>query len=66
MGQSVLRKGLPPPDKIGLPELSPFLKLVLQSGEKSARIFNQTLIECEIFYTSKYPTITYSTYYQAK
>uniref|UniRef100_A0A8W8NRB8 HECT domain-containing protein n=1 Tax=Magallana gigas TaxID=29159 RepID=A0A8W8NRB8_MAGGI len=55
--RTVLPNGLPPPDKISVPDLSPSLKLALQSGEKSAHIFNQTLKECEIFYTTIYPTI---------
>lgn len=63
--RTVLPNGLPPPDKISVPDLSPSLKLALQSGEKSAQIFNQTLKECEIFYTTKYPTIADSAYYQA-
>lgn len=63
--RTVLPNGLPPPDKISVPDLSPSLKLALQSGEKSAQIFNQTLKECEIFYTTIYPTIADSAYYQA-
>lgn len=63
--RTVLPNGLPPPDKISVPDLSPSLKLALQSGEKNAHIFNQTLKECEIFYTTIYPTIADSAYYQA-
>lgn len=63
--RTVLPNGLLSPDKISVPDLSPSLKLDLQSGEKSAQIFNQTLKECEIFYTTKYPTIADSAYYQA-
>ena len=57
--------GLPPPDRIVLQDLSPSLKIALESGGKSTRLFNQTLKECEIFYSKKYPSIVNSACYQA-
>ncbi|XP_076086863.1 uncharacterized protein LOC143057442 [Mytilus galloprovincialis] len=48
-----------------LPDLSPSVSLALNAGHKTSDIFNQLLKECEIFYTTKYPTMADSSYYQS-
>jgi len=56
---------LPYPDKISLPDLSPAVHTALTQGDKNTTVFNQVLKECEIFYTTKYPNMTDSAYYQS-
>lgn len=57
--------GLPRPDKIPLPDLSPGLHAALQSGMKETMIFNRALKETEIFYLTKYPSMSDSSFYQS-
>lgn len=60
-----LPNGMPAPEKIPIPDLSPALHLALQSGEKNSTVFNQLLKECEIFYMAKFPDLSDSSYYQS-
>lgn len=64
VSKTTLPSGLPHPDKIQLPTLSPALHIALSSGEKNSSIFNQVLKECEIFYSATYPGMADSSYYQ--
>lgn len=62
--RATLPSGLPHPEKILLPTLSPAVHMTLSSGEKNSTVFNQVLKECEIFYSTKYPNMAESSYYQ--
>lgn len=63
--KKILPNGLPRPDRMPLPDLSPALTCALNEGHKTSDIFNQVLKECEIFYTVKFPSMADSAYYQA-
>ncbi|XP_046568096.1 LOW QUALITY PROTEIN: uncharacterized protein LOC124276509 [Haliotis rubra] len=60
-----LRSALPTPDRIPLPDLAPTTITALQAGERSSQIFNSVLKQCETFYTTVYPSMSSSPYYQS-